>query len=73
MSVTNTLAYYGTQSITTVKSVIVRVTRLGNFSLIGLLLRFQKWFVVDVLGFQIELCCRYFWPFLDLATFWAIF
>ncbi len=24
------------------------------------ILRFQKWFVVDVLGFQIELCHRYF-------------
>ena len=24
------------------------------------ILRFQKWFGVDVLGFQIELCCRYF-------------
>ncbi len=50
-----------------------RVTRLGDFSPIGLLLRFQKWFIVDVLGFQIELCRRYFWPFFDLATFWAIF
>jgi hypothetical protein len=33
----------------------------------------SKWFVVDVLGFQIKLCCRYFLPFFDLATFWAIF
>jgi hypothetical protein len=49
------------------------VIRLGNFLLIGLLLRFQKWFVVDVSVFQIELCCRYFWPFFHLATFWAIF
>jgi hypothetical protein len=24
------------------------------------ILRFQKWFDVDVLGFQVELCCRYF-------------
>jgi hypothetical protein len=23
------------------------------------ILRFQKWFGVEVLGFQIELCCRY--------------
>jgi hypothetical protein len=23
------------------------------------ILRFQKWFDVDVLGFQIQLCCRY--------------
>ncbi len=23
-------------------------------------IRFKKWFDVDVLGFQIELCCRYF-------------
>jgi hypothetical protein len=23
------------------------------------ILSFQKWFDVDVLGFQIELCCRY--------------
>jgi len=48
------------------------VTRLGDFSPIGLLIRFQKWFVVDVLGFQIELCCRHFKPFFDLATFWAL-
>ncbi len=46
-----------------------RVTRLGNVSPIGLLLRFQRWFVVDVLGFQIELCCRYFWPFLTWQLF----
>ncbi len=51
---------------------VIRVTRLGDFLLIGLLLRFQKWFVVDVLVFQIELCCRYLLAFFDLATFWAI-
>jgi hypothetical protein len=34
------------------------------FRQFGLLLRFQKWFVVYVLGFQIELCFRYFWPLL---------
>ncbi len=45
---------------------------MGDFSPIGLFLRFQWWFVVDVLGFQIELCCRYFGLF-DLATFGAIF
>jgi hypothetical protein len=47
--------------------------QIGRFFAIGLLLRFQKWFVVDVLGLQNELCCRHFWPFFDLATFWAIF
>ncbi len=24
------------------------------------ILRFQKWFDADILGFQTELCCRYF-------------
>jgi hypothetical protein len=24
------------------------------------ILRFQKWFDVDVLGIQVELCCRHF-------------
>jgi hypothetical protein len=37
-----------------------RVTRLGNFFANWATLKFQNWFVVDVLGFQIELCCRYF-------------
>jgi hypothetical protein len=37
------------------------------------ILRFQKWFDVDVLGFQIELCCRYFDLFFDLKTVWATF
>jgi hypothetical protein len=48
---------------------MIRVTRLGDFSSIGLLLRFQKWFVVDVSGFQIERCCRYFGLFLTLQLF----
>jgi hypothetical protein len=30
---------------------------------------FKSRFVVDVLGFQIELCCRYFWPFLTWQSF----
>ncbi len=50
-----------------------RVTRSGDFSPIGLLLRFQKWFAVDVLGYQIELCCRYFWPFLTWQLFGLFF
>jgi hypothetical protein len=41
----------------------------GDFLPIGLLLRFQKGFVVDVLGFQIEVCCRYFWPSLTWQLF----
>jgi hypothetical protein len=49
------------------------VTRLGDFSPIGLLIRFQKWFVVDVLGFQIELCCRYFGLFLTWQLFGQFF
>jgi hypothetical protein len=36
------------------------------------ILRFQKWFDVDILGFQIELCCRFFGLFV-WETFWAIF
>jgi hypothetical protein len=35
-------------------------------------LRFQQWFNVDDLGFQIELCCRYFGLF-GLETFGATF
>ncbi len=50
-----------------------RVTRSGDFSPIVLLLRFRKWFAVDVLGFQIELCCRYFWPFLNWQLFGLFF
>jgi hypothetical protein len=45
------------------------VTRLGDFLLIGLVLRFQKWFVVNVLVFQIDLYCRYYWPFLSWQLF----
>jgi hypothetical protein len=33
------------------------------------ILSFLKWFDVDVLGFQIELCCRYF----DLFLAWRLF
>jgi hypothetical protein len=33
------------------------------------ILRFQKWFDVDVLDFQIELCCRYF----GLVLTWQLF
>jgi hypothetical protein len=36
------------------------------------ILRFQKWFDVNVLGFQTELCCRYFGLF-DLKMVWATF
>jgi len=38
--------------------------------------RVQKWFDVDVLGFQIKLCCRYFGLGDCLGYFlknWAIF
>jgi hypothetical protein len=37
------------------------------------ILRFQKWFVLDVLGFQIELCCRYFGLFLTWQRFGLFF
>jgi hypothetical protein len=37
------------------------------------ILRFQKWFDVDVLGFQIELCCRYFGLFLTGRLFGLFF
>jgi hypothetical protein len=36
------------------------------------ILRFQKWFNVDALGFQIELICRYFDLFV-WNTVWATF
>jgi hypothetical protein len=36
-------------------------------------LRFQKWFVVNVLGFQIEFCCRYFGFFLTWQLFGLFF
>jgi len=38
-------------------------------------LMFQKWFnVVDVLDFQIELCCRYFGILFGSASvFWLLF
>ncbi len=37
------------------------------------ILRFQKWFDVDVLGCQIELSCRFFWPFLIWQLFGLFF
>jgi hypothetical protein len=47
--------------------------QIGRFFAIGLLLRFLKWFVVDALSFHIELCCRYFWPFLTWQLFGLFF
>jgi hypothetical protein len=35
------------------------------------ILRFQKWFDADVLGFQIKLCCRY--SYFDLFSTWQLF
>jgi hypothetical protein len=36
---------------------------------VGGILRFQKWLLVDVVGFQIKLCCRYF----GLFGAWRLF
>ncbi len=47
--------------------------QIGQFFASWATFKVSNWFVVDVLGFQIKLCCRYFLPFFDLATFWAIF
>jgi hypothetical protein len=51
----------------------IRVTRLGEFSLIWQLLRLQKSFVVDFLAFRLSFVVDIFGLFFDLATFWAIF
>jgi hypothetical protein len=40
-----------------------------TFCLSKSIARFQKWFDVDVLGFQIELCCRYLGLFLTWQFF----
>jgi hypothetical protein len=38
------------------------------------ILRFQKWFDVDVLGFQQEVCLlQIFYPFLTWQLFWLFF
>jgi hypothetical protein len=54
--------------------VAVRVTRrFKKKKFVVGILRFLKWFDVDVLGFQIELCFSYFGLFLledSLGYFW---
>jgi hypothetical protein len=39
--------------------IFTQISRFKTWLVVGIL-RFQKWFDADVLGFQIELCCRYF-------------
>ncbi len=41
----------------------LEVSSFNTWFVVGIL-RFQKWFDVDVFGYQNELCCRYFGLFL---------
>jgi hypothetical protein len=53
------------------KQIYYIFTKIGDFKtwLVVAILRFQKWFDVDVLEFQIELWCTFFGLETVLATF----
>jgi hypothetical protein len=48
-----------------------KINSFKTWSVVSIL-RFQRWFDVDVLGFQIQICYRYFGLFC-LENVWATF